>query len=134
MRETVAYIAAATVAAAMIGTIARRGGPYFARPATVYDHVARERHPTIDDIRVCAAAAPLMPRGATVTIIKPSEKPNDDTTHADTAVGLLPYQRVVAPGSGVRAEYVITIRGPLDDRSYRLVQSFAEGSLYTLQK
>ena len=131
MRADVIYATAAILALSIVTTFARRGGPYFARPQTVYDHVSRERHPTIDDVLLCGRAAPLIPRGATVTILKPSEKPHYDTPHLDSAVGLLPRQRVVAPTARNRANYVIVIREPFDEPGYRLVETFPEGSLYT---
>jgi hypothetical protein len=130
MRAALIAATAAILAISLIRIFIDRGGPYFARPETVYEHVSRERHPTVDDILLCRQAAPLMPRGATVTIVKPSEKPNDDTTHLDTAAGLLADQRVVAPTT--RCDFVITIREPLHDPRYRLVRSFPEGDLYSL--
>ena len=130
MRAAVVYTSAAILTASLAYTFIARGGPYFSAPVTIYDHVSRGRHPTIDDIRLCTQAAPLMNRGATVMIVKPSEKPDFDTTHIDTAAGLLPYHRVVAPALPPRSDYVITIREPLDNPSYRLVQSFPEGQLY----
>jgi hypothetical protein len=129
-RASVVYVTAAILAVALVALFARRGGPYFAKPRTIYDHVQRDRHPTIDDILVCRAAAPLLPRGATVTVLKPSEKPNYDTTHIDTAAGLLPFQRLVAPADRTRADYVITIRGPFADPRYALISEFPEGKLY----
>ena len=130
-KTLVVYASALVFAAALVALFASRGGPYFTKPRTIYDHVSREPHPTIDDILVCRAAEPLLPHGAVVTIVKPSEKPNYDTTHIDTAEGLLPFQRVVAPAERTRAEYVITIRGALSDPHYRLVATFPEGQLYT---
>ena len=129
-KRAVVYVSAAVFLVALVGLFVRRGGPYFAKPRTIYDHVQRDRHPTIDDILVCRAAEPLMPHGASVTIVKPSEKPNYDTTHVDTAAGLLPFQRLVAPAERPVADYVITIREPLPDPRYRLVAEFPEGKLY----
>lgn len=130
LRAIITVTAALIVTASLIATFVRRGGPYFATPATVYDHVARDRHPTIDDVNLCRAAAPFIPRGATVTILKPSETPNYDTTHTNTAAGLLPHQRLVAAGPRLQSEYALTIQEPLDDARYRLLRTFAEGNLY----
>ncbi|HSP35402.1 MAG TPA: hypothetical protein VLU46_13895 [Thermoanaerobaculia bacterium] len=124
------YAASAIFLVALLGVFGERRGPFFAKPATVYDHVSRDRHPTVNDILLFREAEPMIPHGATVMVIKPSEKPNDDTTHIDTAAGLLPYQRLVAPSERTRADYVIAIRDPFGDPHYRVVAEFPEGKLY----
>jgi hypothetical protein len=126
LRTWLSYAGAAILGVSLVITLVNRGGPYFSPPETAYDHTSRERHPTRDDILVCRRVAPLIPRGSAVTIIRPADK--DTTTHLDTAVGLLPYQRIVAPSKD--PEYVITIRESIDDPRYGLVQSFPEGNLY----
>ena len=129
-KAPVVYATAAILAVALVALFVRRGGPYFRKPQTIYDHVQRDRHPTIDDILVCRQSQPLIPHGATVMVIKPSEKPNYDTIHIDTAAGLLPFQRIVGTAERTRADYVIAIREPYADPHYRLVAQFAEGKLY----
>jgi hypothetical protein len=91
--------------------------------------------PVHDSDRVIALAArvaPLMPPGATVTVLRPSI---DDATLYFTAVGRLPSHRVVAPALDlpIRAQlprYVIAVGEPLRDDDYRLVAQFEEGALY----
>lgn len=130
LRTIIIVTASLILTTSLIATYVNRGGPYFAKPATVYDHVARDRHPTIDDINLCTAAAPFIPHGATVAILKPSEKPNYDTTHTNTAAGLLPYRQLMSAGPRLQSDYALTIREPLDDSRYRLLHTFAEGNLY----
>jgi hypothetical protein len=130
VRQFVIVACCACLAIALVARFRAQGGPYLSPPRTVYDHVSPAGHPAIADIVLCRLAASLMRGGATVAMLKPSEKPHYDTTHTNTAAGLLMHQRVVAPGSGT-PEYVITIGETLDDARYQLVRTFPEGSLYS---
>lgn len=121
-----------------IGATVRRfhwlGGPYFTFPATIQDHVWPTFFPSRDAIVLSRRAEPLLPRGATFTIVKPSEAPNYDQTHWLTGLGLLPRQHAMPQkldGPLARLpQYVIAIHEPLEHAHYELVQSFPEGHLY----
>ena|SRR5476651_362475 len=133
VRLFVIVACSACLAIALTARFRAQGGPYLSPPRTVYDHVSPSGHPTIADIVLCRVAAPLMRSGATVAVLKPSEKPHYDTTHTNTAEGLLMHQNVVAPGTGT-PDYIITVGEALDDARYQLVQKFPEGSLYSLRR
>lgn len=108
------------------------GGPYFDFfPPTIQEHVWPERFASRDAIVVCRRIASTLPRGATATVIQPSQSPNFDQTHWLTGLGMLPHQRVVAPKFEERLpDYVIALREKFDHPAYRLKQSFPEGHLY----
>ena len=122
----IVYATAAILAVAMIVRFHWLGAPYFAAPRTPFDHVTPAGHDTAKAMLLAREAAPLLPRGATVTMVRPSVP--DDTTHFHTAVGMLPYQRVVS--RAMNAQYVITVGEALNDPAYRLVTDFPEGHLY----
>jgi len=110
------------------------GGPYFEIPRTVYDHVIPGRPPlTRQAIVMSENVAPLLPRGATLTVISPELEPNWDATHYLTASGLLPHQRVMHPAFGPgqqHPDFVIALGRPFSNPEYRLVREFPEGRLY----
>jgi len=111
-----------------------RGGPYFEIPETVYDHVSPGSPPlNRQAIVISRRIEPLLPRGASVTVIAPALAPNYDVTHYLTASGFLPHQHVVHPTLGVGEQwpdYIIALGRPLDHPGYRLVREYAEGRLY----
>lgn len=129
-RNAIVCAAAILLAAALIHRFHRLGGPYFEIPETLYDHVSKTRHQTVDSILLARRSAPFLPRGATVTMFRPSQR--DDTSHFHTAVGLLHYQRVLAPPKSAQGttDFVITVREPFHDPAYRVVARFPEGNLY----
>ena len=127
-RTAIVWIAAALLAAALIHRFYRLGGPYFAFPQTVQDHVAPAPYPSRDVILLARRAAEIVPRGATVTAIEPSQAPNYDVTLWLTAVGMMPRHRVVPPEA--RPQYVLTVRTPLADPAYRLITELPEGRIY----
>jgi hypothetical protein len=110
------------------------GGPYFALPDTIQDHVWPSRFMSADAIVLSRRAEPLLPRGATVTLLAPSEAPNYDQTHWLTGLGLLTHQHVVPQKLDDGPQFVIAIRAPLDDPRYALVKTFPEGGLYELKR
>ena len=127
-RRVVVYAAAAILALALVRQFYSLGGPYFDTPETIQDHVARKRYPSRDAIVMARRASMLIPRGATVTVLMPSQAPNYDPTLYFTATGLMPRHSVVQPDAKPR--YIITVRDPLDDPSYVVQNEFDEGKIY----
>jgi hypothetical protein len=138
-QRLIIYAAAIVFVAAVIHRFHALGGPYFEVPETVQDHVAPHRYLSGDAIVLCRRVEHLLPRGASVTLLAPAEAPNYDQTHWLTGLGMLPYQRVVAPKiEGAPPEqwpdYVIAIRAPFTHPAYRRIASFPEGSLYEIKR
>ena len=127
-RTAIIWIAAALFAAALIHRFYRLGGPYFTPPQTVQDHVAPVPYPSRDVILLARRAAEIVPRGATVTAIEPSQAPNHDVTLWLTAVGMMPRHRVVPPDA--HPEYVLAVRTPFANPAYRLITALPEGRIY----
>jgi hypothetical protein len=109
-----------------------RGGPYFTFPKTVQDHVAPSIYPSRDMILLSHAAAGIVPRGATVTAIRPAEAPDYDITLYLTAGGMMPRHRVVPPAldAADRPQFVLAVREPLSNPHYRLFRELPEGRIY----
>lgn len=130
-RRVIIVAAAVFFAAALVQRFHWLGGPYFTFPETIQDHVWPDRFLSADAIVLSRRAEPLLARGATVTILAPSEAPEYDQTHWLTGLGLLPRQHVVAQKvEELKPRYVIAIRDPFPDANYRLVTQFPEGFLY----
>lgn len=130
-RTAIVWIAAAIFAVALIHRFYRLGGPYFTFPETVQDHVAPVPYPSRDVILLADRAANIIPRGATVTAIEPSQAPNYDVTHWLTAVGMMPRHRVVPPEfDKAPPQYVLAVRTPFANPSYRLITELPEGRIY----
>ena len=127
-RKFLIYATAAILAVALVRQFYYLGGPYFVVPETIQDHVAKKRYPSRDAIVMARRAALLIPRGATVTVLLPSQAPNYDPTLYFTATGLMPRHRVVPPGA--KPQYIITVQEPLDDPSYTVQNEFHEGTIY----
>ena len=68
-------------------------------------------------ILLSRAAAEIVPRGATVTAIRPAEAPYYDITLYLTAGGMMPRHRVVPPDldAAARPQFVLAVREPLAD-------------------
>lgn len=130
-RRFIVYATAAVLAVALVRQFYYLGGPYFEAPQTIQDHVATKRYPSRDAIVMARRAAMLVPRGATVTVLLPSQAPNYDPTLYFTATGLMPRHRIVAPAA--KPQYIITVREPLDDPSYAVQNEFDEGKIYVRQ-
>jgi hypothetical protein len=133
LRRAIVFAASIVLLAATVHRFHWLGGPYFRLPETIQDHVWPSRFLSADAIILCRRAEPLLPRGATVTLLAPREAPNYDQTHWLTGLGLLTHQRVVPQKLETLPQFVIAIRAPLEHPRYRLVATFAEGSLYELQ-
>ena len=129
--RVVIYAAVLVFAAATIQRFHWLGGPYFTFPDTIQDHVWPARFPSADAIVLSRRAEPLLPRGAKVTILKPSEAPNYDQTHWLTGLGMLPRQHPVPQKiDELQPEYVIAIHEEFAHASYEKVATFPEGFLY----
>lgn len=135
VRRVIVFAAAVVFVGALIHRFHWLGGPYFDFfPETIQDHVWPSRFLSRDAIVLSRRAEPLLPRGATVTILAPAEAPNYDQTHWLTGLGMLPRQHVVPQKVDGPPEtlprYVIAIQQPFEHRHYRLVTRFPEGFLY----
>jgi hypothetical protein len=136
--KVIVAVAALILLIAFIHRLYTRGGPYFAPPATIVDHVGPNKHETRDALLLLPKVRPLLPRGAQVTCFRPvNGAQNYDMPNFFAAVGQLPNQAVLPPfvaslGSN-RAElveYVIAVRDPFTHPAYRVVAEFPEGRLY----
>jgi hypothetical protein len=98
----------------------------------VQDHVAPVMYPSRDMILLSHAAAEIVPRGATVTAIRPAEAPDYDITLYLTADGMMPRHRVVPPALDAvdRPQFVLAVREPLSNPHYRLFRELPEGRIY----
>ncbi|MDP9360900.1 MAG: hypothetical protein M3P29_05545 [Acidobacteriota bacterium] len=134
-RSVIVYAAVALFAAALVQRYHALGGPYFELPKTVQDHVAPTPFASRDVILLARAAAEIIPRGATVTAIQPSQAPDYDITHYLTASGMMPRHRVVPPtlttsDPAKLPQYVLAVREPLTHPRYRLYRQIPEGRIY----
>jgi hypothetical protein len=135
LRTVVTFVAAAMFAVALVRRYYSLGGPYFAFPKTVQDHVAPTFYPSRDMVLLAGAAAEIIPRGATVTAIQPSESPDYDVTLYLTAAGMMPRHRIVPPALTVSdpaalPQYVLAVRQPFTNTHYRLFREIPEGRIY----
>lgn len=135
-RAVMIYTAAAVLAAALVRHFHALGGPYFAFPQTIQDHVAPVPYPSRDIILLARRAAEIIPRGATVTALQPSLAPNFDVTHWMTAFGMMPRHHVVPPDleSAQPPQYVLAVREPFNEPRYRLMSELPAGRIYELTK
>jgi len=133
------FIAALTIAVCVIQYL--RGGPYFARAATVFSHPRKGQIDAADTIVLCQRVVKMLPRGASVTCVRPVEGvTRSEYSNFLIAAGMLPRQNVVPPEyAGLMTppeqmcDYVIAIRDPLDHPRYKLVAEWPEGRLYHRQ-
>jgi hypothetical protein len=124
--------------AAMVMRYAERRPPWFAKPATVVDHVERFEHETRDVLLLAPKVAPLIPRGSDVACFRPKDgREHPDSPIYLTAVGLLPNHRVLPPFTAASelardqlVEWVIAVREPFTHPAYEVVATFPEGKLH----
>ena len=127
----VVYAATIVFLVAIVHRFHWLGGPYFALPDTIQDHVWPSRFMSADAIVLSRRAEPLLPRGATVTLLAPSEAPNYDQTHWLTGLGMLPRQHLVPQKfDGELPQYVIAIHQEFPNPAYAKIHTFPEGFLY----
>ena len=134
VRRVVICAAAVVFAIALVHRFHSLGGPYFELPDTIQDHVAVVKWPSADAIVLSRNAAKILPRGASVTILQPSQAPNYDATHYLTGVGLMPHQLVVKPDLDRRPDYVLALREPFEHPAYRLFKEVEGGRIYQVQR
>jgi hypothetical protein len=135
LRTVVTFVAAAVLAVVLVRRYHSLGGPYFEFPKTVQDHVASTFYPSRDVILLASAAAEIIPRGATVTAIQPSQAPDYDVTLYLTAAGMMPRHRIVpqaltASDPAALPQYVLAVREPFTNPHYRLFREIPEGRIY----
>ena len=138
MRNALSLTACALFAGCFVYAMWDRGGPYFDRPATVVEHVARIKHDLRDSLLVLPLVRPMLPWGAQVTCFRPKDgKYTNDTSSFHAAVVLLPHQNVLPPFSAAEdlakkdlVEYVIAIDEPFTHPAYHLEAEFPAGRLY----
>jgi hypothetical protein len=134
LRLALIYGAALVFAVALVFRFRSLGGPYFEFPDTVQDHVSVERYPSADAIVLSRNAAKILPRGATVTILVPSQAPDYDATHYLTGVALMPHQMVVRQDLDRRPDYVLALREPLVHPAYELMAEVEGGRIYKVRR
>jgi len=137
VRRLLVYLVATACTVMMVRAFHARSGPYFEIPVTVYDHVQPERQLARQAIVMARHAEPLMPRGASLTVIAPEQAPHYDSTQYLTAAGMLPRHRVLHPTLAKGEpwpDFVIALGSPLQHRGYELVREFPEGRLYAVRR
>jgi len=133
IRSITIYCSALVLTLLLVRHLRGLGGPYFEIPETIYDRVPGAPHLSRQAIVMSRHAAPLMPRGSSLTVIAPALGEHFDVTHYMTADAQLPYHRVLHPAlaEGEKwPDFVIALGSPLHHRGYRLVREFPEGRLY----
>ena len=133
--STIIFLSALLLAGALVHRFYKLGGPYFAPPVTVQDHVWPVFFPSRDVLVLASKAEPLLPRGSTVTAIQPSQAPNYDVTLYLAAAGMMPRHHLVPPklaaADGVPLpRFVLAVREPFAHPRYRLLRELAEGRIY----
>jgi hypothetical protein len=88
-----------------------------------------------DVILLARAAENIIPPGATVTAIQPSQAPDYDVSLYLTAAGLMPRHHAVAPdfdatNAAELTQFVLAVREPFSNSRYRLYRVLAEGRIY----
>lgn len=141
-RRVAIFVATALLIVALVHRLRTRGAPLLAIPSTPVEF-ASPGDPTMHHvILVLEEASRHLPRGATVTCFVPKEgRQQHDATSFLTAVGMLPYQKVLPPftaGDGLPreqlVEYVVAIYEPFTHSDYREIASFPHGRLYRVQR
>jgi hypothetical protein len=130
MRQAVVVIFAATaLCGVQVVKLAQLGGPYFARPATVLEHMVPWNYHDRRLLMLAPAIANVIPRGATVSVFEPVDGKAVDDSCFFIATGQLPRHRIV-PFSEA-PEWVVAVGHPLRDPHYELIATYPEGLLYT---
>lgn len=88
-----------------------------------------------DVILLSRVAADLIPSGASVTAIQPSQAPDYDVSLYLTAAGVMPRYRVVAPDfdasdATTLPQFVLAVHDPFTDPRYHLDRALPEGRIY----
>jgi hypothetical protein len=127
---------------ALVARLGSRGGPYFEWPATLMEHVGPGKHETRDALTLLPKIRDRVPRGATITCVRPigaGVTDPDDMPDYLVAIGQLPHHRVVPPFFAMltvprRAlpRFVVAVGPKFDHPYYHLVAEYPEGRLYEL--
>ena len=139
LRSAIIYLSALLLAGALVIRFYKLGGPFFVAPVTVQDHVWPVFFPSRDVLVLARRAESILPRGATVTAIQPSQAPNYDVTLYLAAAGMMPRHHLVPPklaaSDGVPLpRFVLAVREPFEHPSYRLLQELPEGRIYEVTR
>jgi hypothetical protein len=128
---------------ALIARLKTRGGPYLGRPRTLMEHAGPRPHETQAALLLLPKVRDRIPRGATVTCVRPVKGVTDPDDMPDylVAIGQLPLQKVVPPFFAMLTvpreslpEYVVAVGAPFDHPYYHLVAEYPEGRLYALTR
>lgn len=134
MRRSVIAVASVLLALALAMRLRSGGPPFFARPATIVDHVGPGEHSQRAALILLPRIASLLPAGATVTCFRPIDgRSHDDGESYLTAISMLPRQHVrppLATSSNDKPRFVVAIGSAFVDPAYREVSAFPEGRLY----
>jgi hypothetical protein len=128
-QAAVVIVAATALCGVQIVKLAQLGGPYFARPATVLEHMVPWNHQNRRLLTLAAEIANVIPRGATVSVFQPVDGKAVDDSCFFIATGQLPRHRIV-PFSE-RPQWVVAVGSRFDDPHYELIATYPEGLLYT---
>jgi hypothetical protein len=137
LRALVISLCAAFMTVLLVQEFRSVGALTFEIPETIFDHVLADVPLSRQAIVMARNAEPLMPRGATLTVIAPALAPDYDFTHYLTASGMLPRHRVLHPTLAADEhwpDFVIALGDPLQHRGYVLVREFREGRLYAVRR
>ena len=128
LRAIIVYAASAALTMTLVVKLAQRGGrPYFAAPATIFDHTRWPDDPVQKLPALLPVVAEVIPPHATVTCFMPVGGKVHDDYCSMVASGYLLRQRLVPLGE---AEWVVAVRSPFDDPHYELIAVYPEGRLY----
>ncbi|HUP44685.1 MAG TPA: hypothetical protein VM779_04145 [Thermoanaerobaculia bacterium] len=139
--EVIAWTAICLLCVATVARYADRGGPYLQPARTVLEHAGPEPHPLQDALVVVPEARALIPRGASVAVVRARAGQALDDGNYLTAVDLLPHHRVLPAFAADRGraiadlpEYVVALGTPFDHPHYGIVAGFPNGWLYRVQR
>jgi hypothetical protein len=125
----VVIVAAIALCGVQVVKLAQLGGPYFARPATVLDHMEPWNHQNRRLLTLAPEVAHVIPRGATVSCFQPVDDKAADDSCFFIATGQLPRHRIVPFADA--PEWVVAVGKRFDDPHYELIATYPEGLLYT---
>src|SRR5438477_6580928 len=100
VRQAIVTVAAIALCGVQIVKLAQLGGPYFARPATVLEHMMPWNHQNRRLLTLAPAVANVIPRGATVSCFQPVDGKATDDSCFFIATGQLPRHRIVPFAKG----------------------------------
>ena len=102
-----------------------RGGPQLAR--TIASNSSTSPKSAEDTLLLFEYATKHVPRGASITVFKPSNRA-DDKQVLRFSHGQLPYHRVVPQSES--PDFIITLGAPLADDRYELIHAADAGAIW----